>query len=341
MPALQALVAALLFGLSAPLAKLLLEGVSPVRLAGLLYLGAGLLLTVVGLVRPGPARRPWTWRERGLVAAAVGAGGLAAPPLLLWGLARSPASVAALLLNLEVVLSVLLAGTLFGERLGIRVLGAAGLMAAGGIALSLGPGPLDATLPALAIAGACLLWALDTNLTGLVADLGAVRLAQIKGLVAGGASTVLATLAGEGLPPARATLLGLALGAVSYGISLALFIDAMRGLGAARAAAYFALAPFLGAVASVALLGEPLSAALLVGAVLMGAGAAVLGRERHGHWHVHEPGVHVHRHVHDVHHQHAHDGGEGPEPHAHPHATGPLEHEHPHTPDAHHDHDHP
>jgi hypothetical protein len=126
---------------------------------------------------------------------------------------------------------------------------------------------------------------------------------------------------------------------MSYGTSLVLFIVAMRGLGAARTGAYFATAPFFGAAGGL-LLGEPITAGLVVAASLMAGATWLLVHERHGHLHRHAAGVHTHAHVHDPHHQHAHEGWEGPEPHSHPHPTGPLEHEHPHTPDIHHDHGH-
>jgi drug/metabolite transporter (DMT)-like permease len=339
---LQALLAAVTFGLGAPLAKLLLDAASPLLLAGLLYLGAGLALTlvrVVGFGRPFQPR-PLQPRERGVLFAVVASGGIVAPPLLLWGLARGPASAATLLLNLEVVFTVLLAGTLFGERLGRRVAMAAILMAAGGAVLGWPGGAFDVALPSLAVAGACLFWALDNNLTRLVGDVDAVLVAQVKGLAAGAVNTALALATGAPAPSAPVVLTAFGLGAVSYGASLVLFILAMRGLGAARTGAYFALAPFVGAVAGIVLLGERVTAVVVAGAGLMAGGSWLLVRERHRHRHRHEAGLHSHRHVHDEHHQHAHQGWEGPEPHTHPHAMGPLEHSHAHVHDLHHDHGH-
>ncbi|HSF03942.1 MAG TPA: DMT family transporter, partial [Solirubrobacterales bacterium] len=248
MPVLQAVAAALTFGLSAPIAKLLLDVTSPLMLAGLLYLGAGVFLFLVRVIGAGrrPAARPLTPRERALLVGAVTAGGILAPPLLLWGLARSAASAAALLLNLEVVFTVLLAGALFGEGLGRRVIGAAALMAVAGAWLAWPGGRLDVTLPSLAVAGACLLWAVDNNLTRLIADADAMLVAQVKGLVAGGANTAVALASGDAAPAVWAVLAAFGLGAVSYGTSLVLFILALRRLGAARTGAYFALAPFFG-----------------------------------------------------------------------------------------------
>ena len=342
MAILSALIAALAFGLSAPLAKRLLDVVPPLFLAGLLYLGAGVFL--------GVARRTWrrrpaigralSTRDGWTLAGVVLTGGVLAPPLLLWGLQRSSATTTALLLNLEVVLTVLLAGVLFNEHLGARITIAAVVMAAGGVVLGWTPGDPALAAGAAAVTGACLLWAVDNNLTRLIAEGDPLLIVEVKGLVAGTVNVLLALASGQS-PPAPATIaFGMALGAVSYGTSLVLFILAMRTLGAARAGAYFAAAPFFGAAGGLALLGESPTGGLLVAAALMALATWLLVHERHLHRHLHPTGTHAHVHVHDDHHQHAHAGWEGPEPHSHPHATGPIEHEHPHTPDIHHDHGH-
>ncbi|HEV8532783.1 MAG TPA: DMT family transporter [Methylomirabilota bacterium] len=341
MSALQALLAAAMFGLSVPLAKRLLDVGSPLFLAGLLYLGAGLFLTGVRAVtRSRRSPRPLEPRERVILVGVVLTGGVLAPPLLLWGLARAPASAASLLLNLEVVFTVVLAGAIFHEHLGTRVVAASVMLAAGGIVLGWPSGHLDLPIASAAVAGACLLWAIDNNLTRVIADADALLVAQRKGLAAGVVNVALSLAAGHALPPPASIAISLVVGAVGYGTSLVLFIMAMRGLGAARTGAYFALAPFFGALAGVALLGEPVTAPLTLTAALMAGGVWLLLRERHSHRHRHEAGMHTHRHVHDQHHQHQHEGWEGPEPHMHPHATGPLEHDHPHIHDGHHGHDH-
>ena len=341
MAILNALIAALAFGLSAPLSKRLLDVVPPLFLAGMLYLGAGMFLGLARLLwRRRPTGRPLTARDRRILAAVVLAGGVLAPPLLLWGLERSPAVTTALLLNLEVVFTVLLAGIVFREHLGARIAVAAVLMAAGGVVLGWAPGDPAIAIGAAAIAGACLLWALDNNLTRLIAEGDPLLIVQIKGLGAGTVNVVLALASGQSVPSPGTIAFGLALGAVSYGTSLVLYILAMRELGAARAGAYFATAPFFGAAGGILLLGESPTAGLLAAAALMALAAGLLVYERHAHGHAHQAGSHVHVHVHDEHHQHAHEGSEGPEPHSHPHPTGPIEHEHPHTPDIHHDHGH-
>jgi drug/metabolite transporter (DMT)-like permease len=193
---------------------------------------------------------------------------------------------------------------------------------------------------AAAIAGACLLWALDNNLTRLIAEADPLLIVEVKGLVAGTVNVLLALASGQSPPSLGTIAFGLALGAVSYGTSIVLFILAMRELGVARAGAYFATAPFFGAAGGLLLLGESPTPGLLGAAALMAVATWLLLHERHLHHHQHPTGTHIHVHVHDEHHQHAHEGWEGPEPHSHPHPTGPVEHEHPHTPDIHHDHGH-
>ena len=305
----------------------------PLFLAGLLYLGAGVFLGLVRRFwRRRPATgRPMTSRDRWILAGIVLAGGVLAPPLLLWGLERSSATTTALLLNLEVV---------FTEHLGARIAVAAIVMAAGGVVLGWTPGDPAIAAGAAAVTGACLLWALDNNLTRLIAEADPLLIVEVKGLVAGTVNVVLALASGQSPPSPRTIAFGLALGAVSYGTSLVLFILAIRELGAARAGAYFATAPFFGAAGGLVLLGESPTAGLLGAAALMALATGLLVYERHLHRHHHPMGTHVHVHVHDEHHQHAHEGWEGPEPHSHSHPTGPVEHEHPHTPDIHHDHGH-
>src|SRR5207245_6094443 len=217
MAILKVLIAALAFGLSAPLAKRLLDVVPPLFLAGLLYLGAGVFLGVVRLVwrRRPAAGRPLTVRDRLILAGVVLTGGVLAPPLLLWGLERSSAMTTALLLNLEVVFTVLLAGIVFGEHLGARIAVAAIVMAAGGVVLGWTPGDPTLAAGAAAVTGACLLWALDNNLPRLIAEADPLLIVEIKGLAAGTVNVVLALASGQSPPSPGAIAFGLSLGAVS------------------------------------------------------------------------------------------------------------------------------
>lgn len=348
-PALAALLAAVLFGLSTPFAKRLLGEVDPVLLAGVLYLGSGLGLHAWRLVaravlpeaeetRPGFTREEWPW-----LIGAIAVGGVLAPILLLYGLRATPAATASLLLNLEGVFTALLAAALFGEHLGRRIALGLAFIVGGGVLLSYTPGAAFSASPgALAVAGACLAWALDNNLTRRIATADAVRLAAIKGLAAGAVNTTLAFAIGATLPGMPSLLGGLAVGALGYGASLALFVLALRGLGAARTSGYFSTAPFVGAVVAVVWLDEPVGARFLLAAGLMALGVWLHLSERHEHVHRHEALEHDHPHRHDDgHHDHAHDfPWDGRTPHAHPHRHEPMTHSHPHYPDAHHRHRH-
>ncbi|MFD1624933.1 DMT family transporter [Azospirillum griseum] len=352
-----ALLAALLFGVSTPLAKLLIADLSPWMLAGVLYLGSGLGLAAFRLARrlsgaAARAERGVSGGEWGWLLAAVAAGGVAGPVLLMVGLTGTAASTASLLLNLESVLTALLAWLAFREAADRRlVLGMAAIVA-GAVALSWpgeGPGEGVAAVSggwgALAIAGACLMWALDNNLTRKVSLADPVDIAMIKGLVAGSVNVALALALGDRLPPPALMATAMAVGLLGYGVSLALFVLALRWIGAARTGAYFSTAPFVGALLSLPLFGEPVTVRLLVAAGLMGFGLWLHLTEAHDHEHEHGPLEHDHPHRHDAHHQHDHAGLSLPPlpadgVHSHPHHHTPLRHSHPHYPDAHHGHAH-
>jgi drug/metabolite transporter (DMT)-like permease len=345
---LYALAAALLFGASTPLAKLLTDyGLprSPFMLAGLLYLGSGLGLTLMRLLRDrgwqpsGVQRHEWPW-----LLGAIGCGGIVGPVLLMLGLAHSTAASASLLLNLESVLTALLAWLVFREATDRRIVLGMGLIVAGSAVLVWPQETVTVTdwVGPAALAGACLAWAIDNNLTRQLAGGDALFIALSKGLLAGGINCALGWVLGASLPagllPLGAILL---VGFLGYGLSLVLFVLALRGLGTARTGAYFSIAPFIGAAIAMLWLGEPASTGFWLAAVLMAAGVALHLSERHAHPHTHAVQVHSHVHRHDSHHQHAHDFvWDGTEPHSHPHAHTPLTHSHAHFPDSHHRHTH-
>lgn len=338
-----AFVAALLFGLSTPAAKLLLLRADPWLTAGLFYLGAGvglgavwLLRRVMGRQREAPLRRadtPW------LVAAIVSGGGVG-PVLLMFGLSQTPAAHTSLLLSLEGVLTVILAWLVFREHIGTRIAVGMVLITAGALALTWAPSagaPLDRG--AVFIVAACFAWALDNNLTRRISGGDPTLLAALKGLVAGTMNLAIALVAGAQLPDAGSIAAAAFVGLLGYGVSLVLFIRALRDLGAARTGAYFSTAPFLGALVSIVVLGDPFTVRLAVAGACMGLGVWLHVSEHHEHEHVHETLTHDHLHRHDEHHRHAHEPGTAStEPHAHPHAHAPLFHIHPHYPDLHHRH---
>jgi drug/metabolite transporter (DMT)-like permease len=339
-----ALAAAALFGASTPLAKALLRDLSPVFLAGLLYLGSGIGLGLVRIARdrgwrtPTMAKKEWAW-----LLLAIGFGGVLGPLALMLGLTRTPAATASLLLNLEAVLTAVLAWVVFRENTDRRIVLGMLLIVAGAVLLALPSSSQGAHLSwgALLIAGACLCWALDNNFTRKVSASDALFIAGLKGLAAGIVNVVIALTLGARLPAMPIVGMALAVGLIGYGISLVLFVLALRGLGSARTGAYFSTAPFIGAAIAILAFGEHASWVFWLAAALMGAGVGLHLTERHEHLHTHEPITHTHRHVHDEHHQHAHDfEWDGREPHTHEHTHAPLTHSHPHYPDIHHQHRH-
>jgi drug/metabolite transporter (DMT)-like permease len=340
-----ALTAAALFGASTPLAKLLLGDVAPGLLAGLLYLGAGGALALAGLARRAlrldPPEAPLRRADLPWLAAVVLAGGVLGPLLLMIGLAATPASTAALLLNLEGVLTVGIAWVVLRENVDWRIGLGAGAILAGAALLSWRGGPAGAGLGALAVAGACLCWAVDNTLTRRLSSADPVELVTIKGLVAGAVNVALAWLDGVALPSGGVIAGAMLVGVFGYGISLVCFVRALRHLGAARTGAYFSSAPFVGALIAIPLVGEPVTLTLVAAAALMAVGLAVHLVERHDHAHTHDELVHEHTHRHDAHHDHAH-GPDDPagEPHVHVHRHGRLSHRHAHYPDIHHRHSH-
>ncbi|AWK87729.1 DMT family transporter [Azospirillum thermophilum] len=336
----MALGSALLFGASTPLAKLLVGGLSPWLLAGLLYLGSGLGLALVRRLRPA-AEAPLARGDYPWLAAAILCGGVVGPLLLMSGLEAGTASAASLLLNLEGVFTLAIAWVVFRENVDLRVgLGAAAILL-GAVLLSWEGGSLSLGGGSLLVAGACLAWAVDNNLTRRLSAADPVQIAMLKGAVAGTVNIALAVAAGAELPDAGTMLAAGLVGFLGYGVSLVLFVLALRHLGTARTGAYFSLAPFVGALLAVAALGEPLSLRFVLAALLMAAGLALHLMERHEHPHEHEPMEHAHRHVHDAHHRHDHGPDDPPgEPHVHRHAHPRLVHRHPHYPDLHHRHEH-
>jgi drug/metabolite transporter (DMT)-like permease len=341
----MALGSAVLFGASTPLAKLLLGAVDPWLLAGLLYLGAGAGLAAVHFMRralalpalEAPLRRadlPW-------LAAVVLFGGVCGPVLLMFGLARTPAAEASLLLNLEGLATMGIAWVAFRENVDRRLLLGAAAILAGASILSWKGQSFTPRAGAILIAGACLAWGIDNNLTRKLSSADPVQIAMIKGLVAGTVNLVLAMMHGAKPVNVDFVLAAGILGFFGYGVSLALFVASLRHLGTARTGAYFSLAPFVGVVLAVVLLAEPLSIRLALAGGLMAFGLWLHLAERHEHDHVHDALEHEHRHLHDDHHKHEHSPDDpSREPHSHRHRHTRLVHRHPHYPDLHHRHAH-
>ncbi len=344
---LYGLASAALFGVSTPLAKTLVRSVPPLWLAALLYLGAGfgllLVLVVRRVVNPDeqlalPSARDWRW-----IGAAIALGGIAGPVALMYGLTWTSGASASLLLNLEAVLTAFLAWFLFKENFDRRIaLGMLAIVAGATLLTTAASGKESSSLAGpLLVAVACLCWALDNNFTRRASASDAVVLASLKGIVAGTVNASLALLLGMAMPSLPSIAGALSVGFMGYGVSLVLFILALRHLGTARSGAYFSVAPFFGAVLAVVMGQDAVSVSLVTAAALMGLGVWLHVSEHHVHEHRHEPLQHTHSHVHDDHHRHEHSSSwNGEEPHVHAHTHTAILHAHPHYPDVHHRHTH-
>jgi drug/metabolite transporter (DMT)-like permease len=333
-----ALLAAALFGAATPASKWLLAELTPLQLAGLLYLGAALGVAPAMVRRASPAL-PRARRDRALLLGAVVFGGALGPVLLLLGLRLASAASVALWLNLELAATALLGALLFRDRLG--PLGFLGVAVAGlaSALLSFGEGAAGLAAGAL-VAAACGCWALDNHWTALQGGVSAGVTTFWKGALAGSVNLALGCALAPFAASALASAAALAIGALCYGVSIVLYVRAAHALGATRAQLAFASAPFFGVALAAAALGEALSAVQLCAAALLVASLALVLRDRHVHLHAHAELAHTHWHRHDDgHHLHAHPQGSAPA-HAHWHEHAPLSHAHPHWPDLHHRHRH-
>jgi drug/metabolite transporter (DMT)-like permease len=248
----------------------------------------------------------------------------------------------ALLLTLEGVATALMAWFVFYENFDRRIaIGMTSLIAGAAVLSWSGAPSFESIVGTLAIVGACVLWGLDNNLTRKVSLADPLQIAMLKGLIAGPFNLILGLSISQQIPSISGTFLTGLVGFLGYGLSLALFLAALRDLGTARTGAYFATAPFIGSAVSVIVLGEPITAQLVVAAALMAIGVWLHLTEHHEHEHFHEALVHTHSHVHDIHHRHTHKADDPPgEPHTHSHEHRPMRHMHPHLPDIHHKHRH-
>ncbi len=345
-PLFYVIISAALFGVSTPIAKLLVEDIPPVALAGLLYLGAFLGLFIYSIFRRmhGSGRNerepPLERRDLPWLAGAILAGGVIAPVALMYGLTLISGFASSLLLNLEGVATAIIAVIVFKEHAGKRVWIALLLMTLAGVSLSWDPsqGELNLAGPLLVVL-AMICWGIDNNLTQHISNKDPTQIVQLKGIIAGTTSLSLALLLGLQIPLDASIVYALILGSLSYGLSLILFIKALEGLGSSRTGSFFSFGPFMGAVVSILLLGETITWPLIAATILMLFGVWMMITEHHGHMHRHEHIVHTHLHEQDMHHQHLHpDGQQGP--HAHEHTHEPMTHSHVHWPDQHHRHEH-
>lgn len=334
-----AILSAALFGAATPASKLLLDAFTAQQLAGLLYLGAALAVAPTTLRRGWP-RWPQDRANRLRLVGAIVFGGALGPVLLLLGLRTAEATSVSLWLNLELAATAVLGVMLFREPLG--KLGWTGVVAAFGAAIVLSsPGAAAGVLPGVFVAGACVCWGVDNNLTAVIDGLTPSQSTFWKGLVAGTTNLAIGVALApfdRAAPPLAAALV---VGALSYGASIVLYITSAQALGATRSQIVFSTAPFFGVLLSVLILGEALTISSVVAGLLFVAAIALFTAERHAHSHRHEAMDHEHLHRHDDgHHEHDHPGLARSTWHSHPHHHDSAHHTHPHLPDLHHRHDH-
>lgn len=343
-PIVIVLLSAFLFGLSTPLCKFFVGEISAQMMAALLYLGSGLGMTLIAVLRSGRKIRTsklstheWLWFTTAMIF-----GGIAAPVALLLGLKAVSAATTSLLLNLEGVFTALLAWFAFKENFDRRIAIGMGFIVASGLLLCWQPAAIkDWQGGALLIVLACLFWSIDNNLMRKVSAADPIELAAIKGWVGGSANLVIATTFGAQLPALNAMVPVLCVGFISYGVSFCLFILALRYLGTARTGAYFSTAPFIGTAVSLVLFDSNPSPLFWLAGCFAAIGVWLHISEQHEHNHVHLEMEHDHSHKHDEHHQHTHDGSEPVgDPHSHRHKHEQLTHCHEHYPDIHHQHIH-
>ncbi|MFZ3231855.1 MAG: EamA family transporter [Pseudobdellovibrio sp.] len=341
-----ALVAALFFGCIAPGSKLLSKSLPPQSMAGLMYFFAGLGLFAILLMRRNIRisfsriqKQDYKW-----FILATAFGGISGPAFLTYGISHISGSSASLLLNLEAVLTSLIAWFIFKEHFEKKIVYGMVLIILGCLTLTLNSAArsgVDTLLGFGLISLACLSWGIDNNVTRNISHLDPVLIACFKGLIAGGSNLFLGYLVGERLSIGVEILQVGVLGFLGIGISLVAFIVSLGSIGTARTGAIFSTAPFIGSLLSILFLNESLNLPFTIALLLMVGGLWFHLSEDHGHEHTHIELIHAHEHVHDDHHQHEHSVTDPKsEPHVHRHTHTVVTHSHAHFPDIHHQHDH-
>ena len=337
----QAFLAAVLFGVATPFSKSLLSGLSTNLLAGLLYLGAAVLLflPVLWQSRGAALGFPRDRRNRLYLLGAIFFGGITGPVLLLVGLRYAQAASVSMWLNLETVATAVLAWAFFREHIGRWTwIGNAGVLLAG---LLLGfDGGWAGAIGILCILGTAISWGLDNNFTALIDSISPMESTFWKGLVAGGVNLLIG-LFFFSWQLSEKWLWALLLGGLSYGASIVLYISSAQSIGATRSQMIFASAPFFGVAFSLILLGEGLSTLQIIAALILMTSLRLILLDSHSHEHCHEELIHDHEHRHDDgHHEHPHESSHVGGLHSHPHRHITVQHSHEHWPDLHHRHEH-
>lgn len=340
------ILSASLFGISTPLAKLLVRDIPPMALAGLLYLGAFIGLSLYPILRKTTTHSnkkaaPLERKDFPWLIGAIITGGIIGPISIMTGLTLISGFSASLLLNLEGLATTIIAVFFFKENVGKRLWLALVSMTIAGVLLAwdTGQGKFNILGPLLIIF-AMVCWGMDNNLTRNISHKDPIQIAKIKGLVAGTMSFSLALILGMKISLDFTIVFALLLGSFSYGVSLVFFIKALEGLGSSRTGAFFSFAPFIGAISSLIILREWIGWTMFPATGFMIIGLWLIISERHLHLHHHKAITHTHPHNHsDMHHLHG-QSGTFHEAHTHEHTHIELAHTHVHWPDTHHRHEH-
>lgn len=276
-----AILAAALYAISIPLSKGLLEHAGPTMMAAFLYLGAGLglfLYTQAELaVGKGGNRQHLTRKELPWTVAMVVLD-IAAPILLMLGIQRTTSANVSLLNNFEIVVTSVVAMTVFKEAISRRLWIAIGLVTLASIVLTFeGTGAFVVNEGSLLVLAAAACWGVENNCTKMISHKSTVEIVTIKGTFSGLGSLIVAFIVGESVPAIGWIAAILALGFVSYGLSINFYILAQRHIGAAKTSAYYAIAPFLGVAFSMALLGERPGPVFYVALSIMMVSVVIMG----------------------------------------------------------------
>ncbi len=277
-----AILAAALYALNAPVSKLLLFRVPETMMAAFLYLGAGIGVSLMGMLRGRMGQRkkeaPLTRKDLPYTVGMVLLD-IAAPVFLMMGLKTTEAASVSLLNNFEIVATSLIALLIFRERIRGRLWGAIGLVTLASVILSMEDvGSLTFSSGSLLVLLACVCWGFENNCTRMLSAKDPMQIVVVKGFGSGLGALLLALFLGESFPGAGYALMAMLLGYVAYGLSIYFYIYAQRTLGAAKTSAYYAVAPFIGVLLALLVFREMPSASFFVALPVMLAGAFLAAR---------------------------------------------------------------
>lgn len=336
-----AILAAALYAINIPVSKLLLRSVQPTMMAAFLYLGAGLGLFLCKLFRGKSEKEETLTRAELPYTIGMIVLDIIAPLLLMLGLQQTGSANASLLNNFEIVATSMIAFFVFKEKLSRRLGLAIVLVTIASVALSFeGAGSFDFHIGSLLVLGAACCWGLENNCTRMLSSKSSIQITTIKGIFSGLGSLMVALVVGEDFPGFASMALVLMLGFIAYGLSISFYIKAQKELGAAKTSAYYSIAPFLGVLFGMLMLGERPNIQFYVGLAIMAAATVLMVKDTislqhthehiHVHTHEHRHGnlVHVHEHTHTHSHVHIHGEDEGVHGHVHHEIEG---HDHVHS----------